>query len=299
MAERRYSAGALLRQINDLALDPGYQYRAQRRRAPGGGGPLRRSMVLATVFVAVGITAGAAAAQLRTVPSQARARAVLIEQIERRQAIVDELAADNEAVRTDIDATEGPLLSQDGGGSEALGQLGVAAGALTVTGPGLVIELTDAPVDELTGERVDPLSRVRDTDIQTVANGLWLAGAEAVAVNGHRLTSLSAIRRAGDAILVDFRPLAPPYRVEAIGEPETLAEELSTGTAGRYTAFLRDNYGIGVRVDQEQGLRLPAASGLTLQHAAPYDAEGGTGAESEPTEPAPRPSAGSEQEVPS
>ncbi len=283
MAERRYPAGALLRQINDLALDPGYQH-ARGRAGRSEASRLRRSVVLAALFVAVGVTAGAAAAQLRTVPSESRARAVLVEQIERRDSLADELTARNELVRAQIDTAEDSLLGEDGGRAEELVSLEIAAGARAVEGPGLVVVLTDAPVDELTGERTDPMSRVQDTDLQTVANGLWLSGAEAIAINGQRLTALSAIRGAGDAILVDFRPLAPPYRVEAVGDPEAFTVELATGGTGRYAVFLRDNYGIGVSVERAGELRLPAAASLSLQHAQPVatDREGvGTGGSGE------------------
>ena len=60
--------------------------------------------------------------------------------------------------------------------------------------------------------------RVRDRDMQRVVNGLWESGAEAISVNGQRLTALSAIRAAGDAILVDNKPLVPPYTVLAVGD---------------------------------------------------------------------------------
>ena len=51
-----------------------------------------------------------------------------------------------------------------------------------------------------------------DRDLQVIVNGLWAAGAEAIAVNGQRLTACSAIRSAGEAILVDFRPLSAAVR---------------------------------------------------------------------------------------
>ena len=38
---------------------------------------------------------------------------------------------------------------------------------------------------------------VLDTDLQRLVNGLWAAGAEAIAINGHRLTNLTAIRHGG------------------------------------------------------------------------------------------------------
>lgn len=50
-----------------------------------------------------------------------------------------------------------------------------------------------------------------------IVNGLWQAGATDMAINGRRLTPTSAIRAAGEAILVNYRPMSPPYVVSAIG----------------------------------------------------------------------------------
>ena len=57
-------------------------------------------------------------------------------------------------------------------------------------------------------------------------NGLWTAGAEAISINGQRLTVLTAIRNGGPVINVNSRPLAPPYTVQAIGDPRTLLADL-------------------------------------------------------------------------
>ena len=70
------------------------------------------------------------------------------------------------------------------------------------------------------GDGGPDLARVLDTDIQLVVNGLFASGAEAVAVNGQRITVLSPIRSAGEAVLVGFRPLTPPYTVTAVGPDE-------------------------------------------------------------------------------
>ena len=69
---------------------------------------------------------------------------------------------------------------------------------MPVTGPGMVVRLDDAPTGDGDGADVDPRTdddadgRVTDRDLQTVVNEVWAAGAEAVAVNGQRLTALSA-----------------------------------------------------------------------------------------------------------
>ena len=111
--------------------------------------------------------------------------------------------------------------------------------------------------------------RVLDRDLQIVVNGLWAAGAEAIAINGERLTSLSAIRSAGQAILVDYRPLVPPYVIEAIGDPTRLQAGFADDIAGPYVQSLEDNYGVRVNVADETAMTLPGAGALDLRSAHP------------------------------
>ena len=80
---------------------------------------------------------------------------------------------------------------------------------MAVTGPGITVTLDDS-ADAVSGS--DPArgssgfeeGRVSAADLQIVSNGLWAAGAEAISINGQRLTTRSAIRFAGQAILVDL-----------------------------------------------------------------------------------------------
>ncbi|WP_345714225.1 DUF881 domain-containing protein, partial [Kineococcus glutinatus] len=111
--------------------------------------------------------------------------------------------------------------------------------------------------------------RVVDRDLQTLVNGLWAAGAEAVSIGGQRLTALSAIRSAGAAILVGYRPLSPPYEVLVVGDPAQLQTRLAASPAGSYLQALSDNYGIGVSVRAREELVLPAADSVDLRVAAP------------------------------
>jgi uncharacterized protein YlxW (UPF0749 family) len=120
----------------------------------------------------------------------------------------------------------------------------------------------------VTGKAKDEnLGIVLDRDLQDIANGLWQSGAEAIAVNGQRLTSRSAIRFAGEAILVNYRPLARPYRISAIGDPEDLQVEFAANDGGAYARALQDNYGIRVSIDAAKSLSLPAATSLTVREA--------------------------------
>jgi uncharacterized protein YlxW (UPF0749 family) len=111
--------------------------------------------------------------------------------------------------------------------------------------------------------------RVRDRDMQRVVNGLWESGAEAVSINGQRLTALSAIRAAGDAILVDNRPLVPPYTVLAVGDGGELSERFQNSADGLYLHALQENYGIRTAISVEDDVRLSAAPSVIVRTAQP------------------------------
>ena len=77
------------------------------------------------------------------------------------------------------------------------------AGTSRVEGPGLRLTIDDAPNDQVSGPGGSD-GRILDIDLQQVVNGLWSAGAEAVSVNGERLTALTAIRGADKSITVNL-----------------------------------------------------------------------------------------------
>ncbi|MDO5494134.1 MAG: DUF881 domain-containing protein [bacterium] len=131
--------------------------------------------------------------------------------------------------------------------------LGAAVGSMPVEGAGVVIELDDSAV-------TDPVGRVRDFDLQVVTNALWSLGAEAIAINGERLSGTSALRTAGQAILVNLVPLTPPYRIEVIGNPTDLQVGLSRTRASGHLAMLRDNYGVAVAITLADELSLAGGS---------------------------------------
>ncbi len=116
--------------------------------------------------------------------------------------------------------------------------------------------------------------RVRDRDMQRVVNGLWQSGAEAVAINGQRLTALSAIRAAGDAILVDNKPLAPPYTVLVVGDGRRLSTRFHNSADGQYLHALQENFGIRTSISVKDEVRLPAAPSVIVRTAEPKAGKG-------------------------
>jgi uncharacterized protein YlxW (UPF0749 family) len=138
------------------------------------------------------------------------------------------------------------------------------AGFGPVSGPGIVITVDDAPDGEA----------VRDEDLALLVNGLWEAGAEAISINGKRLTMRSGLRNSGAAINLNGPPpLSPPYVVSAIGDTRTLQANLidtSTGLAFSNTA---DVLGFPVTMKTDDDLTLPAATLRQPRHAVKGTAE--------------------------
>ena len=142
--------------------------------------------------------------------------------------------------------------------AEQVRALEVASGFVGVAGPGAVVSLSDGKEPLPKGVTPDE-ARVLDIDMQMVVNGLWQAGAQAIAINGIRLTTMTAIRTAGEAILVDFRPLVPPYSIVAIG-PQDLARRFSRTPAEDELRQLRRDYGIESTVKPDTDLEVPAST---------------------------------------
>lgn len=258
---------SLLTEVTRNPLDPEYREAAERRA--GRGRPRRRWGPGTAAVVLLAVVLGAATTwsvqALRAPrPSALAAREVLAEQIAERSAEVERLQDRSTALADEIAALQEQALSAED--SPLLDQLAVdsvASGAAAVTGDGLRVTLQDA--EQVEGQE-DPSSRVRDSDLQIIVNGLWAAGAEAVAVNGQRLAPTTAIRTAGDAILVDVVPLVGPYTVEAVGDPQDLQAGLASTPGGQLLAVLQSTYGIPTQVSAQRGLELPAAT-VTLRSA--------------------------------
>ena len=256
-------------------LDPGYAL-AAAHRLPRRGGAAAVTIVLALVG---GLLLATSALDLRPqVVTGARDRTRLQAEITRRVSAAETVRAGNARLREQIAQAQRAALARgaDSRLATELAMVELASGEVAVTGTGLRYTVSDAPGVRETAVGQDPREntaaeqgRVLDRDLQIVVNGLWAAGAEAIAVNGQRLTALSAIRSAGQAILVDFRPLVPPYLVEAIGDPVGMQARFAQDVAGSYLQSLQDNYDIGVQVAAADRVRLPGAGSLVLRQARP------------------------------
>ncbi|WP_454315880.1 DUF881 domain-containing protein [Streptomyces phaeoluteigriseus] len=283
-ASRPDASMSLLTNVMDHSLDEGYAEAAARKRAEGGGGlprTLRSKLGLAAglVLAALVVTVGAAEARIAA-PVVAKEREELIDRIDSETEAADELEDTVDELRDDVSARQREALRESGGGDQAE-LVGMLAGAVEVHGPGVKLVVDDAE-EASTGGDGDPretsgfsdTGRVRDRDMQRVVNGLWASGAEAVSVNGQRLTALSAIRAAGDAILVDNKPLVPPYTVLAVGDGKKLSTRFQDSADGLYLHALQENFGIRTAISVEEDVRLPAAPSVIVRTAQPRTEKG-------------------------
>lgn len=269
---------SLLTNVMEHSLDDGYAEAAARRGEVGTsrlpkrlGGKL--GLAAGLLLAAVVVTVGAAQTQVAA-PTEAKERQKLIDQVKSETDSADKLQGSVDALRDTVAAEQRAALEDHGGDSSALVEL--LSGATPVDGPGVKLVVDDAKEGSGGGSggpressSFSDTGRVRDRDMQRVVNGLWSSGAEAITVNGQRLTALSAIRAAGDAILVDNKPLAPPYTVLAIGDGERLSTAFQDSADGQYLHVLEENYGIRVSISVQGKLHLAAAPSLIVRYAKP------------------------------
>jgi uncharacterized protein YlxW (UPF0749 family) len=128
----------------------------------------------------------------------------------------------------------------------------VRTGFTRTSGPGVRITVDDAP-------NGDETQVVRDSDLAILVDGLWNAGAEAISVNGKRLTNLTAFRNVGPAIHVGITPLVRPYTILVVGDPDTLAANLLDSTFGQRWYSLKDSLGFQYSIEPDDELVLPPA----------------------------------------
>lgn len=280
-AGRPDASMTLINEVMQRPLDPGYAVAAEGRMkaglppATGYQGPM-----LVIVAVLIGALLAISALALRAPETAAsKIKSDLVGRIEARRAHADAQTRLITRVRSEINAAQAAALSQQSqsGLAEDLSRLELAAGTVPVTGPGLVLTVDDAPakvnpdnpdVDPQTATGADQ-GKVIARDLQIIVNGLWQAGAEAISINGHRLTARAAIRFAGEAILVDYRPLVRPYAITAIGDPGSLGVEFAGNEGGSYLQSLKANYKIRGDVQERDSVVVPGEPALSLREARP------------------------------
>lgn len=270
-APTREYAG-LLAEVMTNTLDEDYATVAAKRRLAGAEArPERTSgqrVALLASLAVFGLMVGASVVKTdQDRPETEAERTELVAQIHKRQdAQADLSRAINDVGDevTQLQSDVGDDASRTSTINSRLEVLGTDGGTLTLAGPGIRITVDDAA----TGQ-VGSGGTVLDTDLQSLANALWIAGAEAISIDGHRLTTLTAIRFAGQAITVDNVSLTPPYEVAAIGNPDTLPARLLETDGGQTWLGLEANFGIEFRREVKDEVVVPADPHEHLLYAKP------------------------------
>jgi uncharacterized protein YlxW (UPF0749 family) len=144
--------------------------------------------------------------------------------------------------------------------SDQLQEARIAAGLVPLRGPGLVLQLEDSTVPLPAGaNQADYL--VGGRDILTVVEELWLAGAEAVAVNGERVTEPTAILDIGGSVLVNSAYLAPPYQVAAIGPPDLFDKLKASQGFADFVQARSVTFGLRISFAESPTVDIPAYAG--------------------------------------
>jgi uncharacterized protein YlxW (UPF0749 family) len=241
----------LLALITEEALERDYQVVARRRpRIPGRYGVI-------TVVAIFGLLVTTAAVETSAnADVDDASRDSLIERIETRRTEVQDLQGEISDQREANAAAADELLALGNRVNDVEGtatDLGAVAGFTPVVGEGIRIQLDNSAYGDPDTEHI------RDSDLALLVNALWSAGAEAIAVNGQRISARTAIRNSGTAIEINSVGIAPPYVVQAIGNNDTLSSRLVETTSGGAFAVLAADYGWDQVVDNVDELRLPAA----------------------------------------
>jgi uncharacterized protein YlxW (UPF0749 family) len=206
---------------------------------------------------------------------EAPRKAELVHLIEQRQSDVDRLDERVRRLRDRVTAAERVAARRsqlDSDQARALSLLAAQAGTTALKGPGVEVRLSDSDRSPPSPDAAGAY-RIHDNDLQLVVNALFGAGAEAVAVNGNRVVVTTPIRAAGDTIVVNFRPLNPPYRVVAIGaDREAFGRSEIAGRFRRWTRL----FGLGFSTRSTDDASVPAYTGrVQITSANPATEVGG------------------------
>lgn len=153
---------------------------------------------------------------------------------------------------------------------EELDEAKVIAGLTEVNGKGIVVVLDDKKALEDialdAGFYDSNVFLIHDIDIMTIINELVLNGAEAISVNGQRITTFTGIRSVGPVIEVNGVKMSAPYEIKAIGNPDILSTNINLrgGKVNELRALK-----INIDIKKEEQIIVPAYEGtLNIKYSS-------------------------------
>ncbi len=124
----------------------------------------------------------------------------------------------------------------------------ILAGTVPVQGPGVVVTWSNGSAPAA--------YRITDIDLLLLVNELRAAGAEAISINGQRITAQTEIRSAANYILINQAQSQAPFTINAIGQKQALSGAL-TLAGGLYDESQQE--GLSMAIAKSQSVTVPAA----------------------------------------
>jgi len=215
-------------------------------------------ILLGFLFVILIKAQGVAGSQVtmqETVPSL-----IKIEQ-ENQQLSIENAKIEQELIKYAQGQSTSALLNQQV--KEAM----MNAGLVDLVGPGVQITLDDS-TRVATGEEDLNNYFIHEEYIREILNALWNGGAEAIAVNGQRVTTHTEVFCGGSFIQINGTRQMPPYVIDAIGNSNNLSAALNFYVWNRLGEF-QEQYGITRKLEILNDVKTPAGKLRDYRYAEP------------------------------
>lgn len=157
--------------------------------------------------------------------------------------------------------------------NDEIEDLKILAGLTELKGSGIIVTLDDTrAINQIAADAgfYDPnVYVIHDSDILLVINELRAAGAEAISVNGQRITTATEIRCVGPVIQINGIRLTAPFKISAIGAPDLLASSLKL-RGGIIDSI--EQADIDVLIEKSDSIIIPKSEGvIEYKYATPVE----------------------------
>src|ERR1700693_6640828 len=176
-------------------------------------------VVVAAVALVTGfVVAGQVKVQLLTPSNQVARYQALVRSVQDLEATNADSRQKIAVLRSQIDALEAAAAQRSAATQSLQNQvadLRAHAGLTKLHGPGVEVDLANGVAGLDTGGQGGYL--VKFKDVQDLVNLLFAQGAEGIAVNGRRITPLSAFSGSEGQVIVDQGPpISAPIKLQAV-----------------------------------------------------------------------------------
>lgn len=214
---------------------------------------------ISILFVFIGIAIGIILSlQIRADPISVGSST--IEQLETQKALLstfsveqEELKRESAVVNEKIQVSKSTIEKRVSAKTlKELNRLKDISGFNLVSGNGIRITLNDNSTVNRFGFSPTNENFVQASDLRDLVNALFLQGAQAIAINGKRITPLTTIQPVFDTILIDNLQVIAPFSVEAIGHADTLVAAVESIKQRKIQFF----------VDKDINLNVPSLNAM-------------------------------------